>query len=245
MKYAKIALAISLFALGMLALNLISTPPLKAGVATQRTVVTFSAPVEIPGRVLGAGTYVFKVLDFENPNIVQIFNKDQNKLFATILAIPDYRLKPTGKTVITFEERAAGSPPAIQAWFYPGMEFGHEFVYPKPRAMELAKLTNKPVPSMPANLEANTKMPAKSLKEPQVQALSQAHVMAEKPSGEEVEVGEVFEPPPASAQTPAAQAPEQPSKLPATASDLPLVALLGVMLIGVGFSLRLAAKGLR
>ena len=29
----------------------------------QKTIFTFSAPVEIPGQVLGAGTYVFKLAD--------------------------------------------------------------------------------------------------------------------------------------------------------------------------------------
>jgi hypothetical protein len=115
--------------------------------------VTFSAPVEIPGQVLMAGTYVFKLLDSpSNRTIVQIFNKDQTKLFATVLAIPDYRLKPTGKTVITFDERPAGSPEAIKAWFYPGDEYGQEFVYPKTRAMQLAKVVKQPVPSMAANM---------------------------------------------------------------------------------------------
>ena len=46
-------------------------------------------------RVLPAGTYVFKLMNPQsNRHIVQIFNKDQTKIYATILAIPNYRLKP-------------------------------------------------------------------------------------------------------------------------------------------------------
>src|SRR5258706_11097431 len=80
----------------------------------KKTIVTFSQPVEIPGvgaQVLPAGTYVFKPLDSSsNRNIVQIFNKEQKHLYATILAIPNFRLQATDKTVMTFGEKAAGTP---------------------------------------------------------------------------------------------------------------------------------------
>ena len=109
----------------------------------KKTIVTFSQPVEIPGvgaQVLPAGTYVFKLLDSSsNRNIVQIFNKAQNHVYATILAIPNYRLQATDKTVVTFGERAAGTPEAIRAWFYPGANWGQEFVYPKTRASRAGK----------------------------------------------------------------------------------------------------------
>jgi hypothetical protein len=169
---------------------------MKADVGNQLTAVTFSQPVEIPGRVLPAGTYLFKVFDFNEPNIVEIFNQDQSQILATLLTVPDYRHKPTGKTVITFNERAAGSPEAIQAWFYPGRDYGHEFVYPRTRARELAKMTNKPVPSMPDNIVSNATMPAKSSNDSQVTALRKTRVTAMKPSGEEVEANQVFMPPP-------------------------------------------------
>src|SRR5688572_23974021 len=101
----------------------------------KRTSVTFSGPVEIPGvdaQVLPAGTYVFRLLDsLSDRHIVQVFNSDESHIFATILAIPNYRLQATDKTVITFSERAAGQPQAIRAWFYPGDNWGQEFVYPK------------------------------------------------------------------------------------------------------------------
>src|SRR5262245_6174479 len=118
----------------------------------KKTVVTFSQPVEIPGgKVLPAGAYVFKLMDSaSNRHIVQIFNEDQNHIYATVLAIPNYRLQVTDETVITFVERPAGEPQAIKAWFYPGDNFGQEFVYPKSRTVELAKQTTTPVPAAPS-----------------------------------------------------------------------------------------------
>src|SRR6266403_211435 len=94
------------------------TPTASADPSDNKTVVTFNAPVEIPGKVLPPGTYVFKLLDStSNRNIVQIFDKDEKELYATLLALPNERLKPSDKPTITFEERPSGSPEAVKAWF--------------------------------------------------------------------------------------------------------------------------------
>src|ERR1700692_2996488 len=123
----------------------------------QKIVFTFSGPVEVPGQVLSAETYVFKLMDSPaDRNIVQVFSKDEKHLYGTFLAIPDERLRPAGRPIITFDETPVGSPEAVRAWFYPGENYGHQFVYPKPRAVALAKATNPPVPSMPAELASNT-----------------------------------------------------------------------------------------
>jgi len=85
----------------------------KADTWDQRTTFTFSGPVEIPGQVLDGGTYVFKLADSgSDRNIVQVFNKNENRLYGTFLTVPDYRLKPAGKTIITFDERPSGSSEA-------------------------------------------------------------------------------------------------------------------------------------
>lgn len=63
------------------------------------TKLTFSEPVEVPGLVLTAGTYWFTLADSDSDrNIVQIWDADRMHLVTTILAIPNYRLQPTGKT---------------------------------------------------------------------------------------------------------------------------------------------------
>jgi len=133
-------------------LGVVCLPGAKADEWNNKTVITFSGPVEIPGvhlkgwGVLPAGTYVFKLLASQSDrHIVQIFNKDETVVYATILAIPNYRLKATGKTVVTFRERPAGQPEALRAWFYPGRNWGEEFVYPKARAVQLAQETSTPV----------------------------------------------------------------------------------------------------
>src|SRR5260370_5552729 len=124
----------------------------------KKTVVTFNQAVEVPGKVLPAGTYTFRLLDSPSDrHIVQIFNADGTHIIATILAINNYRLAPTGDTVMKFSERPGDSPEALRAWFYPGDNFGQEFVYPKVRAIQLAQTTKVIVPAVAVDtLDDNT-----------------------------------------------------------------------------------------
>lgn len=224
----------------------------------KKTVITFSGPVEIPGvhlagwGVLPAGTYVFKILNSQSDrHIVQIFNKEETAVYATILAIPNYRLKVTDKTVMTFTERPAGQPEALRAWFYPGRNSGEEFVYPKSRAMELAKSSNVPVLYTSAELPAEMAEPITSADVPVVAEMKRAPIMAIRPTGEEVQLAEVVEaPPPVVEAAPAPQvaaqvaapapdpAPAVADTLPATASWLPLIALFGLLAAGSAAALR-------
>jgi len=203
---------------------------------------TFSEPIAIPAvhqpgwGVLPPGTYVFKIFN-ENGNrhIVQIFNKGETEIYATILAIPDVRLKVTDKPVLIFRERPAGQPYALRAMFYPGREWGEEFVYPKFVATEIAKAANTAVLSMPVQEEAA--MP----ENPEVVAeLEQTPVTAVEPTGEEVQTAEVI-----TAPTPAELNIAPAEELPHTASPLPLIGLLGLLALGAGFTLRFAEKRAR
>src|SRR5665213_3813529 len=181
MKRSKIVAILCSFVLMALAFAV----NVKADNLDKKTVITFSESFEVPGveaQILPAGTYVFKVYEsFGDLNIVQIFNADETHIFTTVLAINNYRLKPTDKTVLTFRERGEGQPEAIKAWFYPGNAFGQQFVYSKKRATELAKLENEPVLAMP--VETSTEAP--------IQTLKSVPLAAVKPTGEEMAVNEV------------------------------------------------------
>src|SRR5437899_1141922 len=112
----------------------------------KKTILTFSGPVQIPGATLPTGTYVFKLADIPgNRHVVQVFDKDEKKIYTTLLAIPNQRLEPSDKPVILFSERASGSPQAVKVWYYPGETIGNEFVYPKAQAMRIAKETHQSV----------------------------------------------------------------------------------------------------
>ena len=233
----------SIFCLSLAALAFSAS--VKADSWNKKTIVTFSQPVEVPGGVvLPPSTYVFKLLDSaSNRHIVQIFNEDQTHIYATVLAIPNYRLRVTGKTVITFTERAAGEPQAIRAWFYPGDNFGQEFVYRKSRAVQLAKQTNSP---MPSELESEITKPTKSLNEEPEADLKQSQSTAVNPPEKEVEIAQAVEPPPAKTtptpQEETADAPESMEQLPKTASQLPFWGLIGLLSLGAGLALMWVSK---
>jgi hypothetical protein len=228
------------------------TPSAQADAWNRKTVFTFSNPVEIPGvhlagwGVLPAGTYVFKILDSQsNRHIVQIFNKDETQIYATILAIPNFRLKPRDNAVMTFHERPAGQPEALRAWFYPGRQWGEEFVYPKAKALELAKASEKPVlftpTEVPAEVTEAIKPADTPVEAPVVAELRRAPVMAATPAGKEEPMAQSVTPPPS--QPEIAAAPLQ--KLPETASPLPLMALFGLLSMGGVIVLRTAERRIR
>ncbi len=219
----------AVFVLCLITLAVLAAPKARADAWNHKTTITFSAPVEVPGvgqHLLPAGTYVFKLMNsLSDRHIVQISNLRGDHVYTTILAIPNFRLKTTGKTVMTFRERPAGQPEALKAWFYPGHEWGEEFVYERPKAIQLAKEVNEPVLSTPIPLA-----------DAPVESLTTAPVEAVAPTGETIDTAQVVEAPPMVASEPAAPA-EAAQTLPKTASDLPLIGLAGLLMLGGGFAL--------
>ena len=242
--------------IGLMALGLCQ---LRADEWNQKTIVKFSGPVEVPGQVLPAGTYVFKLLDSQSDrNIVEVFNKNQTHLLGTFMTVADYHLRPRGKTIISFEERAAGAPEAVKAWFYPGDNFGHEFVYPKVRAVQLAQANNQPVPSMPTEMAKNTTESDQNKNAANVEAMKQAPLKAQKPDQQEVDIYEVYPPQNQSSANNNNQAPPAnqqaynnppanptPRTLPRTGSEIPLLGLLGLASLAGAGVVRYAAVRIR
>lgn len=121
-------ICLMLFAVSLLCA--VSSHRANADLWDHKTIVTFGDSVEIPGQVLPAGTYVFKLLDSPSDrHIVQIWTEDERQVIATILAIPNQRMEPASHSIFQFDERPADSPQALHAWFYPGTTIGEEFVY--------------------------------------------------------------------------------------------------------------------
>jgi len=212
---------ISLFAVTLLAATVL--PSAQADTWNKKTVVTFSQAVEVPGKILPAGTYTFQLLDSQSDrHIVQIFNADGSQILATILAINNYRLQPTGDTVMKFSERPGDSPEALRAWFYPGDNFGQEFVYPKPRAIVLAQTAKVIVPAVAADTIDDS-------------VIKTIPIVAVTPDLKEVEVAKVI-------QTTPPAAVKETEELPQTAGSLPLIALLGGLSISLALGLKLVLK---
>jgi len=229
----------------------------------KKTILTVNEPIQVPGKVLQPGKYVMKLLDSpSNRHIVQIYNDRENELQTTILAIPNYRLQPTGKTEFQWWEVPAGQPKALRAWFYPGDNFGQEFAYPKNTSVAIASVNTAPVPTTYSTNDqdlASAKVGTvdKSGNEAELNqdytrqdSNTQAQATEQTPQ-QQTEVAQAA-PPPAPAAEPA-PAPVQDNTtiadsgtrmrtLPHTASPVPLVGMAGFLALGASMAVRALAK---
>jgi hypothetical protein len=120
---------------------LVALPAARADQSNQATKVTFSQPVQNPGRVPPAGTYWFEPPeDISQHYLVRIYSADRTVLYATLFAASSERTKATDRTVFGLTERGSAQPQAIVTWFYPGETTGHQFLYPKQMEKELASV---------------------------------------------------------------------------------------------------------
>jgi hypothetical protein len=217
-------------------------PSANADTFNKKTKLTFSHPIKVPGVTLAAGSYIFKLVDSQsNRNIVQIMNVRENKLYSTVLAIPDYRLNPSSHTIMTFGETGAGCAPAVKVWFYPGDNTGSRFVYGKKEAEQMAKSCLQPVPHVATEV-ASAAVKAPEVKtsnstEPAVVALVQAPVTTATPEAKEVEYApstfakaDAEDRSGVSGEVPSAPA----AKLPKSASNQSELMMLGSILLGFG-----------
>ena len=204
------------------------TLPVKADQWNKKTVITINEPVQVPSCcnadhtvVLQPGTYVLVLVDsLSDRHIVRVFEQDEKTVVTTILAIPNYRLRPTGKTTFQFWETPAGQPRAMRAWFYPGDNFGQEFAYPKTKSVEIAKVAHAPVPAVVVETEAELKTaPVVVVDEQGEEKPVEVVVAKSEPPAPEPQV---TAPVSAVSETPA------PAKLPDTASSYPLFGLIGL-----------------
>jgi hypothetical protein len=210
-------------------------PSLLADEWNKKTILTVGEPIQVPGATLQPGKYVMKLMDSQtNRHIVQVFNADESHIITTVLAIPNYRLEPTGHTVVSFWETPPGQPKALRAWFYPGDNFGQEFAYPKNEAATIATNANANVPTTAATNESEYNSAAVTTTSPQgqEQPLTQEYqAPAQQP--EQTQVAQNTEPAPAPEPAP------QPTSLPRTGSEYPLIALAGLFSLGLFVTLRL------
>ena len=228
-----------LFALGscvaLMAIGL--KPAARADMWNKKTIFTFDKQIQVPNKVLEPGTYVFKLADSQSDrHIVQIFNGDERHIITTILAIPNYRLRPRGHTELDFWETPAGMTPAVRAWFYPGDNFGQEFAYKPLMAVQIAAFNKKQVTTTYAKNEEVKK-----------ETKAEETVIARNEPAPEPTPAPAAEPAPAPAPTPQVEEQakveervqgqaDRPAALPKTASDYPLITLAGLLSLG-GFTI--------
>lgn len=220
---AKQRLFLRLFLVGTAAAFLI--PAVNADPVKKATKLAVFQPIEIPGMVLEPGNYVIKFPDpLTHADMVGFYNQDESQLVKLVRTIPSYRLEVTEKTAITFEERANGAPNAIKTWFFPGENWGREFVYAKAETLT-------PAGTPPALVEPEAALVPEANAPAAV--IEAAPEPVEETAPAPVEIAE--------ATPPAAEAPAPIEQLPQTGSSLPLIAMLGTASLLAGVILKLRA----
>lgn len=237
---------IRLIALAVFAvvLSVALMPTMQADTWNKKTVLTVNEPVQLPTMLLQPGTYVLKLMDSSSDrHIVQVFDSTDQHLITTVLAIPNYRLRRTGKTEFQFWEVPAGQPKALRAWFYPGDTVGDEFAYPKNMSTQIAAYTKTVVPTTTytesteglAKSTVNTVDESGSAKELDKETYSRTEPVVAEPAPAPAPEPAVIahnepapSPAPSRVETPAPQ-PKAPASLPHTATAIPAIGLIGLL----------------
>ena len=211
------------------------------GPRNQDTFFTFSQAVELPKATLPAGTYFFQLMDSNsNRHIVKVMSQDRKQLHATLMAIPYYSNdRPSDDPQVRFLETPAANgvaaSNAIKIWFYPGNSVGHEFIWPRDKAMQLARATNQSVLTTKTDEESSDLTRVDASGTEAAVTTEEARTEAQPaPEPQREQIGGLATPPPADTQpAPAPErtpepAPAPRSDLPDTAGLLPLLALIGI-----------------
>jgi hypothetical protein len=117
--------------------------PARANQSDELTYLTFSAPVELPGVALPAGTYIFKHVDDDaGGRVVQVLSRDGQRSYGMFLTVAEDRPVTSDTPTVVLKSTGKGSPEAVEAWFYPGRSIGDEFQYPKAQADRIAQASH-------------------------------------------------------------------------------------------------------
>ena len=122
------------------------------------SILTFSAPVQVPGTTLQAGTYVFERANPASDTVWRIMDANRHHVIAQMFFRPSHRTweqaaSGSEKPLVQFHETPAGTPPALKVVFYPGDTWGNQFVYPLEQAKQLAAATHQPVLATDSNVK--------------------------------------------------------------------------------------------
>ena len=106
----------------------------------QQATVAVTQAVEVPGIVLQPGNYVFSVdAPTGTRQTLSIRDSKTNRVVATVLAVPAQRREEVSGELVPFGTTEGGNPSAIRFWFPPRQSSGFELVYPRARAVVLAR----------------------------------------------------------------------------------------------------------
>jgi len=187
----------------------------RADDSAKQATVTIQAPQQVPGSVLPRGTYIFKQTGAQSGwLIVQIYSNDGSALVTTVLAYPNPKLASNGQNVVTYPANGSGSIPAMEGIVFTGDSTVEQFAYPKTAADQIGEANHTRIPTTGTDDAYPSALPdaASSWSAPVTNTVA-TDTQGTQPTD----------------PTTTAAVREQP--LPATASAMPLIALIGLFAI--------------
>ncbi|MHB0969971.1 MAG: hypothetical protein ACYC7A_11330 [Thermoanaerobaculia bacterium] len=220
------------------AIGLVSSPTAFAQIPEVSTLPVVGEPLDVGGTILQPGTYQIRVVPKSNRNFVQVTSIDGNEVFATVLTVP-HALPPTEElenTMFVYYPAANGAPRALRTWYAPNStsDGGHDIVYPEDRAKQLARLANANVVTFRGD---NVETAELQVVTPQATVETYVVPTPAPPPTPAPVITRIEEP-----EEPVKVAEARTEELPSTASNLPLVALGGLLALGAAIGLRFARQ---
>jgi len=212
-------------------------------------------PTDVGGTILQPGTYMIRVLrSFADRNKVQVTNADRSIVYVSALTVP-HQLEPgeeVPNTMFVYYPAGEGMPRALRTWFAPNpvaSQGGHDIIYEASRAQQLARLSKTNVVYYPTEV-AVADIDTAPLEVVTPTASTETYTYT--PPTTTTTVTEITNSPaPISTPEPMvssspepvtqiAEADTEPAEMPHTASNLPLIALLGLASLGGAVAFRIA-----
>lgn len=200
------------------------------------SVLPVTEPLDVGGTILEPGTYHIRVIpSTTDRNKIQVTSVDGTKVFATALSVP-HPLEPgeeVPSTTFIYYPAGEGQPRALRTWFAPNPEAsqgGHDIVYDESRAKQLARLANSRVVYYPPTTTI-TEIETSDLQVVTPEATVETYTYI--PPATVIETTRDTTPMTSASTT-------DDVEMPATASNVPLMALLGLISLAGAVAFRIA-----
>jgi hypothetical protein len=218
-------------------------PLTAAGSNTPASKFTVSQTVEIPGLTLQPGSYSIHVVDHLSERYIVRVDGPKNRVHSTFLALADPATPKPAAPGKELWQNAPSGKEYMRGWLFPGQPTVLEFVYPKSDAVAIAKSNNAKVPAIDPVSEGRPPT-IRGLSRTDLELITLWLLSSTTVGPGDSSAGIQAERYPEVAQL----APHKPaiSRLPQTASYLPLIGLFGAFSLVMAFFLRfLRAPNLR
>jgi len=235
-------MAVSVIALLMSVAAFAQTP--------EASLLPINEPLDVGGTILQPGTYLIRVLPSNaDRNKVQITSEDRKTLYATLLTVP-HALEPDEEvpnTVFVFYPAGEGMPRALRTWFAENpsaSQGGHDIVYEQSRAQQLARLSSSRVVSYSSTEVANLDTAPLQIVTPE--STFETYTTPAPVITETTTTTTLVETPTpmmsSETETTVQTTETQPMEMPNTASNTPLLALLGMASLAGAVAFRMARR---